>query len=298
MLIGNIIDIKHLAVHDGPGVRTTFFFKGCPLRCKWCHNPESQSAKPELGLLRNRCIDCRRCAEVCKLHTFNKDGRHLIERSQCTYCGRCVNACPVNALELYGVRITLEKAVADALSDQEFYRANGGGCTLSGGEPLLQSDFALALLSELKKHHIHTAVDTCGAVPWSAFEKVLNVTDLFLFDLKHPESSEHKKMTGLGNELLLENLQKLDQAGKSIEIRIPLIPDFNSTPEALTGFVEILSKLENLTAVKILPFHRARFKYQALDMVEPLKDMEPCSDELAEFAREFFRKNNINVSDN
>jgi pyruvate formate lyase activating enzyme len=152
-------------------------------------------------------------------------------------------------------------------------------------------------LSELKKHNIHTAVDTCGAVSWSAFEKVLNVTDLFLFDLKHPESSEHKKMTGLGNELLLENLQKLDQAGKSIEIRIPLIPDFNSTPEALTGFVEILSKLENLTAVKILPFHRARFKYQALDMVEPLKDREPCSDELAEFVREFFRKNNINVSE-
>ena len=297
MLKGNIIDIKHMAVHDGPGIRTTFFFKGCPLHCAWCHNPESQSAKPELGLLQNRCINCRMCAGICPKHTF-ENNKHHIDRTTCTNCGKCVAACPVNALELYGRDITLDDALKAGLADKAFFADNNGGCTLSGGEPLLQSDFAEALLSELKKHHIHTAVDTCGAVPWSSFEKILPVTDLFLFDLKHPDPAEHKRLTGMDNVLLLENLQKLDQTGKPIEVRIPLIPDYNSTPEALAGFAAILGSLKNLTAVTILPFHHARFKYQALDITEPLAGLEPCSDETAFMVKKFFTEHNIKVSEN
>ncbi|MBE6367213.1 MAG: glycyl-radical enzyme activating protein [Lentisphaerae bacterium] len=296
MLKGNIIDIKHLAVHDGPGIRTTVFFKGCPLRCWWCHNPESQAVKKELGLLRNRCINCRLCSNVCRLHTFDSEGKHLVERAGCSSCGKCVDVCPVNALELYGHSISLEKTVAEVLKDRVFYGSNGG-CTLSGGEPLLQSEFAAAVLNELKKLHIHTAVDTCGAVPWSSFEKVLPVTDMFLFDLKHPDPEEHRRMTGVDNKLLLENLQQLDSCGKPIEIRIPLIPQYNSTPEDLNGFLLIMASLKNLTAVKILPFHHARFKYQALDIAEPLAGLETCSDELYRQVQDFFRKNNISVSE-
>ena len=298
MLIGNIIDIKHLAVHDGPGIRTTFFFKGCPLRCRWCHNPESQGAAPELGLLQHRCIKCRKCAAICSLHTFDAEGNHHIDRARCIHCNKCVENCPVNALERYGRTIPLEEAFAEAMRDESFYRANSGGVTVSGGEPLLQSDFVYALLEKLHQHSIHTAVDSCGAVPWSSFEKVLPVTDLFLFDLKHPDPAEHLRATGMTNTLLLENLQKLDKNAKPVEIRIPLIPGYNNTAEALAGFANIISGLHNVTSVSVLPFHRARFKYQAIGQSEPLEDLEPCTVAEADAVRDFFRKNNINVSDN
>ena len=297
MLTANIIDIKHLAVHDGPGIRTTIFFKGCPLRCQWCHNPESQIAAPQLGLLEKCCIKCRKCAEVCSLHQFVND-EHTIDRSRCTACGKCVNVCPVNALELYGKTVTLDEVVAELVQDKVFYQNSNGGCTASGGEPLWQSDFCAALFAELKKHQIHTALDTCGAVPWSAFEKVLPVTDMILFDLKHPDSAQHKAAVGMGNEQLLKNLFELDKYNTPIEIRIPLIPGINSSMESLQGFVNILSNLRNVTGVKVLPFHRSRFKYQALGQEEILKDLEPCSNELAENVRTFFINNNIKVLTN
>ena len=297
MLTANIIDIKHLAVHDGPGIRTTIFFKGCPLRCQWCHNPESQIAAPQLGLLQKCCIQCRQCAEVCLHHRF-VDNEHIIDRASCTACGKCVKACPVNALELYGKTVTLDEVVAELVQDKVFYQNSNGGCTVSGGEPLLQSDFCAALFAELKKHNVHTALDTCGAVPWSAFEKVLPVTDMILFDLKHPDSAQHKAAVGMGNEQLLANLFELDKHNKPIEIRIPLIPGINSDMDSLQGFVNILSNLRNVAGVKVLPFHRSRFKYQALGQEEILKDLEPCSNELAENVRTFFINNNIKVLTN
>ena len=297
MLTANIIDIKHLAVHDGPGIRTTIFFKGCPLRCQWCHNPESQIAAPQLGLLEKCCIKCRKCAEVCLHHRF-VDNEHIIDRAGCTACGKCVKACPVNALELYGKTVTLNEVVAELVQDKVFYQNSNGGCTASGGEPLLQSDFCAALFAELKKHQIHTALDTCGAVPWSAFEKVLPVTDMILFDLKHPDSAQHKAAVGMGNEQLLTNLFELDKYNKPIEIRIPLIPGINSDMDSLQGFVNIISKLRNCAGVKVLPFHRSRFKYQALGQEEILKNLEPCSNELAENVRTFFINNNIKVLTN
>jgi pyruvate formate lyase activating enzyme len=297
MLTANIIDIKHLAVHDGPGIRTTIFFKGCPLRCQWCHNPESQIAAPQLGLLHKCCIKCRQCAEVCPHHRFIGN-EHIIDRSSCTACGKCVNACPVNALELYGKTVTIEKAVEELLTDKVFYQNSNGGCTASGGEPLLQSDFCAELFAELKKHDIHTALDTCGAVPWSAFEKVLPVTDMILFDLKHPDSAQHKAAVGMGNEQLLKNLFELDKYNKPIEIRIPLIPGINSDTDSLQGFAKILTALRNVSGVKVLPFHHARFKYQALGAQEPLNDLEPCSNELAEDVRKYFINNNIKVLTN
>ena len=297
MLTANIIDIKHLAVHDGPGIRTTIFFKGCPLRCQWCHNPESQIAAPQLGLLQKCCIQCRQCAEVCLHHRF-VDNEHIIDRASCTACGKCVKACPVNALELYGKTVTLDEVVAELLRDKVFYQNSNGGCTVSGGEPLLQSDFCAALFAELKKHNVHTALDTCGAVPWSAFEKVLPVTDMILFDLKHPDSAQHKAAVGMGNEQLLTNLFELDKYNKPIEIRIPLIPGINSDMDSLQGFVNIISKLRNCAGIKVLPFHRSRFKYQALGQEEILKDLEPCSNELAENVRTFFINNNIKVLTN
>ena len=298
MLTADIIDIKHLAVHDGPGIRTTFFFKGCPLRCLWCHNPESQSAQRELGFLENRCTGCRHCAEICSAHTFDAAGMHHIDRTQCRLCGRCVRECPMNALELYGSMLTLDDAVAAARRDLDFFRASGGGCTVSGGEPLLQSKFCAALFRELKRYDIHCAADTSGAVPWRAFEEVLPVTDLFLYDLKHPDGARHRELTGSGNAELLDRLRRLDRTGVPIEVRIPLVPGYNSTPEALAGFVKILTGLEHLTGVRILPFHRARFKYRALGRAEPLEALEPCPEELAAEMKKHFAKNHIKVIEN
>ena len=298
MLSGNIIDIKHLAVHDGPGIRTTLFFKGCPLRCRWCHNPESQLTKRELGYWQKKCINCRKCTEVCSLHSFDEQGVLYIDHGRCTACGKCADVCPVNALEIYGRTVTLEEAAREMLHDVEFFRTSGGGCTLSGGEPLLQSKFAGALLQELKKHNIHTAVDTCGAVPWSAFEDVLEYTDLFLFDLKHPQSAPHKEFTGSDNEKVLANLYHLDQSGKPIEVRIPLIPGFNSSREVWDGFAEILLKLRSLSGVKLLPYHCSRFKYQVLGIDERMGDVQPCPDELTEEATKYFLNKQIKVLTN
>lgn len=297
MLTANIIDIKHLAVHDGPGIRTTVFFKGCPLRCNWCHNPESQLGSTQLGLLDNSCIKCKECEKVCQYHSF-VGNKHYINRKNCTLCGKCVTNCPVNALELYGKQVSLDTVFKEIIQDKVFFNNSCGGCTVSGGEPLLQSKFCKELFLKLKAENIHTAVDTCGAVSWSAFEDVVPFTDIFLFDLKHPNSIKHKEATALGNEQILSNLFNLDKCNKPIEIRIPLIPYYNSDEVSLAGFISILKQLKNLIGIKVLPFHKSRFKYQALGQEEILKDLDPCSDILANSVKQYFCKNNITVLEN
>jgi pyruvate formate lyase activating enzyme len=290
----NIIDIKHFSVHDGPGIRTTVFLKGCPLRCNWCHNPESQLPITQLGFKVNSCIQCQICAQVCPCHTF-VDNQHYIDRNKCTSCGKCVNNCPVNALELYGKKVTIKEVIDEILQDKILYQNSSGGCTVSGGEPLLQSKFCKELFCQLKQHNIHTAVDTCGAVSWNNFEDIIPFCDMFLFDLKHPDSQRHKEGTSLENNTILTNLVKLDKYDKPIEVRIPLIPNFNSDDDSLTGFVKILSNLKNLTGVKILPYHKSRFKYQAIGQEEILKDLPPCSIELFNDVKLYFNNNNITI---
>lgn len=285
-MAGMVLRVERLSVHDGPGLRSTVFLKGCPLRCRWCHNPESALPQPELGFLARQCVGCRECETVCQhgVHTFDADGHHL-DRERCVVCGQCVEACLHDALVVYGHEVSVAEVCAAVLEDQTFYQQSGGGCTLSGGEPLLQAEFCAAVLAELGRHGIHRAVDTSGAVPWASFEAVLPHTDLFLFDVKHPDDGRHREQVGASNLRLLDNLARVSRTGVPIEVRIPLIPGYNDSPDVLAAIGELLAALPNLRGVRLLPYHLARQKYQTVGRPDTMPDVTPpAADAMAAMA--------------
>ena len=277
--MAKIFDIKHFSVHDGPGIRTTVFFKGCPLRCLWCHNPESLSAKTQLAFSQEKCISCARCATVCEqgVHTFS-NGIHELSKEKCTFCHSCESICPVGALTVYGKEVTLDEVLQEALEDRDFYGAQGG-VTLSGGECLLQADFCADLLCALKAEGIHTAVDTCGYVPRESLDKVIPYTDIFLYDLKAIDEDVHERCTGRKNALILENLRYLDSLGKRIEIRIPYVPRANGDQiDKIAGFIRAL---QNVSAVRVLAYHNfAISKYDALGLANTSPEGLPTDEEM------------------
>lgn len=278
-MTGTIFEIKRFAVHDGDGIRTTVFLKGCSLKCVWCHNPEGIGYKPQLSYLRNKCIGCGECVSVCPAgaHKMENSG-HIYDRSACISCGKCEEVCLGEALKLYGRRYTVEELMPKLLEDRDFYASSGGGVTLSGGECLMQADFCAELLRELKKEGINTAVDTCGQVSREAIDKVIPYTDIFLYDFKAYDPAIHQKCTGHTNELILDNLRYIDECGKKIEIRIPYVPEYNSDEIAKIG--EFLGTLKNLTKVRVLAYHNyAGSKYESLDMENTLPDVELPSKE-------------------
>ena len=277
-----LMDVKRFAVHDGPGLRTTLFLKGCSLRCAWCHNPEGISHEKQLAYYAHKCIGCGECVRVCSrgAHKISETG-HAFVRESCIGCGECEKVCLGEALTLFGRDIDVEEGYRIVTEDAIFYRETGG-VTVSGGEPLLHADFINSLFTRLKEDGIHTAVDTCGNIPWSAFEKVLPVTDLFLYDIKHIDPVSHKALTGADNILILENLKKLSGLGAKIEIRMPLVPGANDGEETLRGIGAFLGGL-NITKMKVLPYHSmARSKYAALGMKDTMPDVpSPTDSELA-----------------
>ena len=268
-----ITDIKRFAVHDGPGIRTTFFLKGCPLKCIWCHNPEAIPHPPVMACYTHRCINCGNCVPVCKEQAqimVNGVHRHL--SGKCTACGACETVCLGNALKLYGKTLTLDEALAIALEDADFYRESGGGVTISGGEPLVQSAFTLNFLRALKENNIHTALDSCLFVPQKHLQEALAVTDIFLIDFKHPDSARHKELTGQNNELIKENLEFLAANGAKIAIRIPFVPGCNSALSELEETGKYLSRFR-LEEVRLLPYHAlARSKYAALQLTDTMPE--------------------------
>ena len=273
-LSARYIDIKRFAVHDGPGIRTTLFLKGCTLRCIWCHNPESRPPQPELAIHRTKCTFCGECAEVCSCHKI-AGGTHEFDRSACKACGKCESACLSGALELFGRTITVDEAAEKLLEDRIFY-ADGGGITLSGGEPLLQCGFCAELLRRMRGEGVDCAVDTCGNVPWSAFEAVLPYTDVFLYDLKCADPAKHERFTGSRNDLVLENLKRLDGCGVKIEIRMIMVPGHNMGEGDLRAAGEILRKLKNVSAVRLLAYHQlARSKFKAVGHPDTMPDVPP-----------------------
>lgn len=276
-MTGRVVEIKRFAIHDGPGIRTTVFLKGCSLACRWCHNPETISPRPEIGLLARKCTACGRCAAVCPTgsHVF-RDGSHVFERSTCTACGKCVDACLPGALEFYGREFTVAEAVDAVLKDRTFYAQSGGGCTLSGGEPLLQAEFCAEVCRLLRGDGVHCAIDTSGAVAWAKFEAVLPHADLFLYDLKHPDPERHRAGTGVGNERILQNLRRLATRSVPIEVRLPLVPGFNDGPGDLRAVGEFLAALSTVPPVRLLPYHAlARSKYEAVGRTDTMPPVAP-----------------------
>ena len=280
-MTGLVANILRFATHDGPGIRTTVFLKGCSLSCVWCHNPETMAPDPELGYVAQRCVGCGECARVCPRGAQRMvDGRHVFERARCTACGACAQVCLGDALVLYGRALSAAEVLAAVLEDRTFYANTGGGVTLSGGEPLLQPEFCAELLALARREGLHTAVDTCGMVPWEACAAVLPVTDLFLYDLKQTDPALHRRDTGSGNGLILENLRRLCECGAALEVRIPLVPGLNDDERFIDAAGALLSGLGGVRAVTVLPFNPlARSKYAALGKPETMPPTAPPPDE-------------------
>lgn len=270
----SIFDIQRYSSHDGPGIRTTVFFKGCGLRCKWCHNPESFVKRPDLLYRKESCIGCGLCQDVCPqgVHVFP---RHRLNRELCVHCGKCAELCPCNALENSGREYAVDEVFEVLKRDMPFYESSGGGVTLSGGEVLLQADFAAELLKKCKEEGLHTTVDTAGFVPYDAFEKVLPYTNLFLYDIKAVTPELHREATGQDNAMILNNYKKLLDTGKKIWVRIPVIPGYTESEEELHK-IGLFLREHTPDSVDLLRFHRlAESKYRELGAAYPMGETVP-----------------------
>ncbi len=293
MTQGTVFDIKRFSIHDGPGIRTTVFFKGCPLSCWWCHNPESQAAEPELVFRANRCIRCGACLTACPEDAISMDSDGVsTDMEMCTRCGACVEVCYAEARELVGREMSVAQVVAEVERDVPFFDGSGGGVTFSGGEPLMQWRFLLGLLQACQEREIHTALDTCGFSPWEALDRVREHVDLFLYDLKLVDDARHRKFTGVSNASILSNLHALSREGHRIVLRVPIIPGVNDDDASVQRIGAFAAALPHLDGVDLLPYHHAGVdKYERLSRVYRLPRTHPPSGErmarVAHVLREF-----------
>jgi len=293
-LTGKIFDIQGFSLQDGPGIRTTVFLKGCPLRCPWCHSPESQEFYSQLSWISMRCVGiekCGKCLEVCgkgaispgpltqNAATHETIQLIRIDRSLCDNCGDCTAVCHWKALEMCGTDYTVEDILNRVIKDKPFYEQSGGGVTVSGGEPLSQPEFTLQLLMRLKECGIHTALDTSGYAAYEVIKRILPYTDLFLYDLKHMDDDRHQTATGVSNKIILENARKISKAGARMQIRIPVIPDFNDSDASMKNIGEFCRSLgAAVSVIQLLPYHNMGvMKYQRISD-SPVLEVEPPSD--------------------
>ena len=252
---GIIFNIQRFCVNDGPGIRTTVFLKGCPLKCVWCHNPESQSVKPEIMFYKDKCVGCGRCAAVCTsgCHLF-ENGTHMFDRKNCVKCFECTKTgCEV--LEKVGREISTDEVIDEVLKDKIFYDNSGGGITLSGGEPLYQYDFSLEILKKAKESGLHTAIETCGFTSEEKIKEISRYVDLFLFDYKETNSKLHRKFTGIDNTDIIKNLELLNKIKKSIILRCPIIPGLNTREEHFKGICDTANNFEYIMHIELEPYH-------------------------------------------
>ena len=261
-MTGRIFDIQRFSIHDGPGIRTTVFLKGCPLKCAWCHNPEGISPKPSLAYMPEKCIGCGECQRVCEAGAIVSGApaaagpKALLDRPFCDLCGKCATVCDPKALEFVGRDVTAEEVLDIVARDRAYYAASGGGMTLSGGEPMFQPEFAQALARTAKQNGIHCALETSGYAEWPEMQGMLPYVDLFLYDYKETDPQLHKTFIGQTNEKILANLRGLHRAGARILLRCPMIPEYNARKEHLDGIAAIARELPHLKGVELLPYHR------------------------------------------
>jgi len=279
---GKIYDIQRFAIHDGPGIRTLIFMKGCPLTCLWCSTPQTQKSSPDLLYIETHCNKSLRCVDECpeKAIIFSDKEKIEINRNLCNSCGKCVDVCPSQALKLVGEQKTVEQLFQDIKKESNFYRRSGGGVTIGGGEPTMQHEFVAALLKKCKEMYVHTAMETCGYVKWEQLAKILEHIDLLYFDIKHMDSRIHEEITGVSNELILENARKASKI-QPIIIRIPLIPGLNDSEENILNTAKFASELGgNFLRIELLPYHKfGTGNYEQLGREYKLKDTEPPSEE-------------------
>ena len=297
--IGLISHVQKYSTRDGPGIRDTVFFKGCPLGCLWCSNPELIRPRPDVLYDRNQCVQCGTCISACPRDalSFDDDHRVVVDRQACRASGECVSACPEGALELVGREIGVDALVTELLKDSVFYETSGGGVTFSGGEPLYQSGFVRQVAEKLKESGIHTALDTCGDVSWCRFEEVLDVIDLVLYDIKVADRDVHTQLTGRDNDIILANAHVLARRGIPMHIRLVAVPGLTDSRDELNARMEIVKELSTVEQVDLLPYHRYGVgKYERLGLDYPLVEVEEHSAEEVEVMRQYLETFGIPVT--
>lgn len=294
---GLVFLIQRYSVQDGPGLRTTVFMKGCPLRCQWCQNPESLKPYPELMTRDTKCLLLGKCVAACPVGalTLEKQKSRKISRARCNLCFQCVAACPAKALSKVGEYMTVEEVMTEIERDELFYRKSGGGITISGGEPLLQWQFVSRLLVACQQRHLHTALDTCGYAPWPILKKVLEHVDLVLYDIKHMDPKPHREATGKSNRLIINNVRMMP-AQTNVWLRIPLIPGFNDAEENLAKLSRLGREI-GAEKVSILPYHKlAEEKYKQIGKQYTMAGIEPPSQEHLQQIQKFIESFGLPVT--
>ena len=287
-----IFDIKRFAVHDGPGIRTTVFFKGCPLSCPWCHNPEGQKPTPEIFLRASRCIGCADCLAACPTGALSlASGTIELDRGGCDACGKCADVCPTDALETVGRVVTLDKIIAEIERDTVFYDSSGGGVTFSGGEPLGQPEFLIDLLHACRDRGVHSTIDTSGYATADVIKSAAETANLFLYDLKLSDDDAHRRYTGVTNRPILDNLRLLSDIGATVIVRVPVIPGITDTKDNIAGIARFVASLDMRYPIDLLPYHRAGSdKYARLGIPYRLADTPiPSRTRMEEIAEMFLR---------